>query len=638
VIELHSRRGRGETPTSQEYATSFAEYAAVVNAVFAMDGLVAPATTAPAGAGGPDVPDVPSIPGYRIGPRLGAGGMGVVYRAEQLSLNRAVALKLLRRAGGVAEEARFRREAEAAAQIAHEGVVRVHDLGVWQGVPYLCLELIEGGSLDRHLSKGPPPPRRAAELVERLARAAHAAHSKGVIHRDLKPANVLMAFADVEAGEAPWWERRYVPKIADFGLAKWAGDSDFTLTGVVMGTPPYMAPEQAEGKAKRADARTDVYALGAILYEALVGKPPFSGEKRKVLDQVLRDPPMPPRRRRREVPADLEAVCLKCLEKPPARRYASAEELADDLARFLRGEPTRARPRRWHQKAAAWVLGRPVLAGLACLAALTCLALPYVTRRLDPERPRKDVEDRLARGQTYELVGAGGLPGPFRWILGEGAAPRADVEEGCITVETFELGLLEVVADPKCDRYRLLVEMRHDEGPGFSSVGLYFAHREVRGQGARQGRFFALHFADRGTAARQEHDGAKQPLSRVKLECFCFAESPGTVPLSPRAMVGSQPFSPALPVTGPGPWRTLAVEVRPEGVKALWSPEGGALEEVTSATAQELEDYVAMRKRNQPRLADVPTGFLTRSGLGLYVRGGRLSFRRVKLEPLPAGA
>src|SRR5262249_34472818 len=160
------------------------------------------------------------------------------------------------------EELRFRREAESAAQIEHEGVVRVHDLGVSQGVPYVCLELVEGGSLDRHLAKGPPPPRRAAELGEGLAPAAPAAHPRGVIHRDLKPANVLMAFADAQAVEAPWWERRYVPKIADFGLAKWTGDSDFTLTGVVMGTPPYMAPEQAEGKAKQADARTDVYALG----------------------------------------------------------------------------------------------------------------------------------------------------------------------------------------------------------------------------------------------------------------------------------------------------------------------------------------------------------------------------------------
>src|SRR5262249_45363992 len=159
----------------------------------------------------------------------------------------------------------------------------------------------------------------------------------------------------------------------------------------------------------------------------------------------------PPRRRRSEISPDLEAVCLKCLEKEPARRYASALELAEDLGRFIRGEPTKARPRRWHQKAASWVLARPRLAAVMCLAVLACVRVLYAAHQL--ERPRKDAEARLARGEEYEFTGDKGLPGPFKWVLGDWGPPRGNALEGCVTVETFEVGLLQVVADPGSDRY-----------------------------------------------------------------------------------------------------------------------------------------------------------------------------------------
>jgi serine/threonine-protein kinase len=267
---------------------------------------------------------------------LGRGSMGVVYRARQLSLNRLVALKvILAGAHATAEErARFRREAAAVARLQHGHIVQVFEVGEHQGLPFFSLELCPGGGLDGKLNGTPLPPAEAAALVETLARAAHAAHQKGVVHRDLKPANVLLA----EDG---------TPKIADFGLARKLDEAGQTRTGAVLGTPSYMAPEQARGKGHEAGPAVDTYALGAVLYECLTGRPPFrAATTAETLLQVISDDPVPPSRLAPATPRDLETVCLKCLHKEPSRRYASALDLAEDLRRFLAGEPVRARPAR----------------------------------------------------------------------------------------------------------------------------------------------------------------------------------------------------------------------------------------------------------------------------------------------------
>jgi WD40 repeat protein/tRNA A-37 threonylcarbamoyl transferase component Bud32 len=287
-------------------------------------------------------PPPASVAGYEVLGELGRGGMSVVYKARQARPARLVALKMILAGAHAAPDrrARFLSEADAIARLQHPNIVQVYEVGFEQDVPFFSLELVEGGTLHRKLSGTPQPPRQVAALVETLARAVQYAHEHGVIHRDLKPANVLLTAEGL-------------PKIADFGLARveQSGRDEapperggLTATGAVLGTPSYMAPEQAQGKSKEVGPVADVYALGAVLYEMLTGRPPFRAETPlDTLLQVVAEEPVPPRRLNPGVPSDLETVCLKCLQKTPGRRYASAAELADDLGRWLRGEAIRAR-------------------------------------------------------------------------------------------------------------------------------------------------------------------------------------------------------------------------------------------------------------------------------------------------------
>jgi len=305
----------------------------------------------------------PNIPGYEVLDVLGWGGMGVVYRAWQQGLNRLVALKIVH-AGALASPqvlARFRVEAEAVARLQHPNIVQIHEVGQHACCPFLVLELVEGHSLAQWIAGTPQPARRAAEVVETLARAIHSAHRQGVVHRDLTPANILFTVEET-------------PKITDFGLAKLViGGGDLrTQTGELLGTPSYMAPEQAASRHQAIGAATDVYALGAVLYEILTGRPPFKAESPlETLRQVMVDEPVAPSRLRPRLPRDLETICLKCLRKEPAQRYASALALADDLRRFLDGRPILARRSSALERAWRWCRRNPAVAGwLASVAVL----------------------------------------------------------------------------------------------------------------------------------------------------------------------------------------------------------------------------------------------------------------------------
>jgi serine/threonine protein kinase len=425
-LELYYRRQAGQTVSAQEYQERFPDATAVVSALFAdtpQPETVDESHPYVPDAGQPTVDDVsaadpdaalaahaavetpshrrardrqtsgklrmPTVAGYEILAKIAKGGMGVVYKARQRRLERLVALKMIL-SGDHATEAeliRFRTEGEAIARLHHPNIVQIHEVGEHDGLPFFSMEFCAGGSLEKKLAGTPLPPRDAASLVQTLAGAMQAAHEKSVIHRDLKPANVLLT----EDG---------TPKITDFGLAKKLDETGLTAVGVVMGTPPYMAPEQARGQT--VGPLADVYALGAILYEFLTGRPPFKGPT--VLDTillVLHVEPVSPRQLQPQLPRDLETICLKCIQKEPGRRYASARELADDLGRYLRGEPVRARPvgrleRGWRwckrNKAVASLMTAVAASLLFGFALSTMFAIQANDNAEDEKRARQDAD------------------------------------------------------------------------------------------------------------------------------------------------------------------------------------------------------------------------------------------------------
>jgi serine/threonine-protein kinase len=339
----------------------------------------------------------PQLAGYDVQAMLGRGGMGIVYKARHLRLNRAVALKMLL-AGAYAgpnERARFQREAEAVASLHHANIVAVYDVGDHDGCPYFTMELLEGGSLAQALAGTPQPAREAAALLITLAEAVLVAHQAGIVHRDLKPANILLTAEGT-------------PKIADFGLARhFDGEPALSVSGARIGTPSYMAPEQVIGKVDTIGPAADIYALGALLYEMLTGRPPFRGETaRETERQVVAEEPVPPGRLNSKVPRDLETICLKCLEKDPQRRYASAAALAADLTRFREGKAIEARPLGWGGRLWRWVGRNPAAAALVAMALiLVGLALGG---GLSLERQRANLRAEKARqeGRAWQSVEA----------------------------------------------------------------------------------------------------------------------------------------------------------------------------------------------------------------------------------------
>jgi serine/threonine protein kinase len=313
---------------------------------------------------------VRSFGDYELQEEIARGGMGVVWKARQASLNRTVALKMILagKLAGEAEVQRFRREAEAAANLQHPNIVAIHEVGEHDGQHYYSMDYIAGRDLAALVREnGPLPPARAAECVQTLADAVHFAHQRGTLHRDLKPQNVLVDAAGI-------------PRITDFGLAKFVErDDNLTVTGMAMGSPSYMPPEQAAGRLEQVGPASDVYALGAILYELLTGRPPFREDTpMATMRMVMESDPSAPRKHNPTVPPDLENICLKCLEKNPARRYHSARALAEELGRFLKHEPIQARPASTLRKAESWLRRHPwTLMAAASLIAMILTGLLY---------------------------------------------------------------------------------------------------------------------------------------------------------------------------------------------------------------------------------------------------------------------
>ena len=362
---------------------------------------------------------LPIVAGYALLKELGRGGMGVVYKAKHEKLKRLVALKMVSISpqDDPQELARFQAEAEAVARVHHPNIVQIYEVGEQAGLPYLALEFVTGGTLRARLDGRPQPIRAAVQLVQQIARAVHAAHQRGIVHRDLKPANILLQptpaadnrhWASAGAIEA---DQEYgVPKVADFGVAKWIDDFEAPGTyGDKVGTPRYMAPEQAEGPGEEIGPAADIYSLGVILYEMLTGRPPFvSSSVAAVLSQVLSEPPVPPRQLRRELARDLEAICLRCLEKDPRHRYPTALALAEDLGSFLDGELVRARHPGPAERAWNWSLKNPVPSTLLLTVTAVLLFGQWSLHRLADRMVESTTRENAAQ-QTELIKGVNSL-------------------------------------------------------------------------------------------------------------------------------------------------------------------------------------------------------------------------------------
>jgi serine/threonine protein kinase len=372
----------------------------------------------------------PTIGGYEIIDELGRGGMGVVYRAKQKGLDRLVAIKMLLAGehAGSEHHARFQTEAQAVATLQHPNIVQIYEVGEHNGLPFFSLEFVPGGTLSHKIAGKPQPAGDSARLVELIARAMQAAHNLNIVHRDLKPANILLAFADHSSAstihmdpsrqkllaEGPLGTA--IPKISDFGLAKRLElNSQQTRSGAIMGSPSYMAPEQARGEIKEVGPLADVYSIGTILYELLTGRPPFlAATAIDTVQQVANSEPVPPSRLEQKVPRDLETICLKCLQKDPRKRYPTAEALADDLHRFQQGEPILARPVSTGERLWRWCRRNPRLAaaiaasifGLVATTAISLWAALSLAQKNVAIQKEKDIATQAEQVAEREAAKA----------------------------------------------------------------------------------------------------------------------------------------------------------------------------------------------------------------------------------------
>lgn len=569
-------------------------------------------------------PPTPSIPDFDIQGVLGEGGMGIVYLARQISLPRWVALKMIRASltGGRNALARFREETNAIARLNHPHIIQIYSIGEHQGEPYCVLEYAEGGTLANRLGRQPQAARTSAEWVRTLALTMQKVHQASIVHLDLKPGNILLTSEGTL-------------KITDFGLARYlAEDAGQIRPGEIAGTPSYMAPEQAHGRTAEIGPVSDVYALGAILYEMLTGRPPFKeATPQKTLEKVRTAAVIPVRQLQPGVPRDLEAIVHRCLEKDPAQRYPSAEVLAERLQRFLDGKPIPERPRPWYHRVADAVSQRPMLSSFVGVCLLAVLVAGLVVANLPRESTREDLLGTLAAGREYVFRGDETLPGPFRQVYGDPAPLTPNPKGNHFSIDSHRVVLWELI-NPGIDRYEFTAEVRHDASGGnsLSQVGIYLGFRTIPLEGDyRQGGYYAFLFADSGSAVKLSP--GRPPQGEARLSARQFREAEVHHDENNGRGIGI-PFDAAVPLVGPGPWRRLRLKVSPEEVEVSWQPDLAQVVPVGTLAAADLEHLFISMARPLPRFRAIPTEYNPNLGLGLYVSRGKASFRNVTLTPL----
>jgi serine/threonine protein kinase len=671
--EFTQRLNRGERPTVEEYVEQHPAIADLLREVLPALGLLRrPDVEAGLTDGDPNLAE--PLGDFRLVRELGRGGMGIVYEARQLSLKRTVAVKVLPFAAALDPRRlqRFKNEALAAASLHHEHIVPVYFVGCERGVHFYAMQYIDGLSvaaiiaeLRRLAGREPADPQQTvpysspagaptvggmdtwslaalttegsmrspgyfqnvARLGLEAAKGLDHAHQNFVWHRDIKPANLLV-------------DRRGSLWIADFGLAQIRNER-LSVSGELIGTYRYMSPEQALANRVPVDQRTDVYSLGATLYELLTLEPVFSGnDPRELLRQIAFDDPLPPRRRNRHVPRDLETIVLTALAKAPTHRYASAKELAEDLHRYLNDLPIKARPEglpRWLWRRSRRYAGKVAL-GLA--AVITSIVLLLFLLQLN--KPSEEEKENLRQQQALEaltqgldlnrkvtLVGERGRPGYSRWRSDENAGKILSAEDGAFSVQNWEYGLVELLPDPRLEHYRFRAEVRHErQASQESRVGIYFAHSQ-QPDGETVAHFHCnVAFNDLVDVGAADANGS-HPGNSVDLQVHRQRPA-GLEPLKAFFANAYTSFVPAKPWGALGPWRRIAVEVRPETIKVFWTDKCFAV--IPRATLVRNTRRLSARP-DQPLPTRHPL-FAPRDGLGLYVSLGVASFRNVVVELL----